>query len=190
VQERESDIDWANVRKVLSSIQNRFNKAMVFKNIFGSYHLKKMHELLGKVIYVYIERDELDVAVSILKARQKYYDDLNTWWSYSPPEYDILKELPYMEQIAGQIYYLKKFYNNQIKSLESPVVVNVKYESVCKNPAGVLNEIQKLAGDVYNCDLKIINTPPEFEFRVYSDHDEVKSEFKQLIEEFRKLDSK
>ena len=76
------------MRSVLARIQQEFDKPMVFKNIFGSYHLSKLKEILESVVYVYIERDPLDSAISILQARQKYYSDLNTWWSYSPIEYD------------------------------------------------------------------------------------------------------
>ncbi|MDZ7690388.1 MAG: sulfotransferase [Balneolaceae bacterium] len=69
----EDHIDWNGLQKTLGNMQAQFNKPMVFKNIFGSYHIPKLNDLLGQTLWLYIERDPLDTAISILKARQKYY---------------------------------------------------------------------------------------------------------------------
>jgi len=185
VKQRERKIDWDGLKKVLSTLQNEFDKPMVFKNIFGSYHLKKMKELLEKIIYIYIERDELDTAISILDARKKYYDDINTWWSYAPVEYNKLKNLQYMEQIAGQIYYLKKFYNDQIKSLDGQSVLKVRYESLCKNPRKILKDISEKSKRKYGYELKLIKEPPSgFKIRTYYDRNKQKKKFLSLIKKF------
>ena len=187
VKEREKNIDWKDLRKVLSTIQVEFNKAIVFKNIFGSYHMLKFRNLLQKVIYIYIERDTLDVAVSILEARRKYYEDLNTWWSYQPIEYEQIKNLDYWHQIAGQIYFLKRFYAEQAKLCREKYVLRINYKALCTNPVDVLELIQEHIQTVFDYKLKIVNkikTP--FPYRVYSDRSDEKEKFNNLLDEYKK----
>ena len=184
VREREKDIDWRYVRSVLASIQQEFDKPMVFKNIFGSYHLSKLKEILESVVYVYIERDPLDSAISILQARQKYYSDLNTWWSYTPIEYDEIKDLGYMEQIAGQVYFLQRYYKQQVKE-NADCSITIKYEQLAKAPMSVLNDIKVKSQAANGYELKNAQNPPaKFPFRTYADRSEQRAEFQKLLDQF------
>lgn len=181
----ESDIDWQGLKYVLANMQQEFGKPMVFKNILGSYHLQKMKDVLGKVLYIYIERDPLDVAVSILKARKKYYRNLNTWWSYAPPEVLELTEMDYWHQIAGQIHYLKKFYYREMDNLNETIVVRVNYKDLCQNPASVLDEVRDRCKLLYQSDPGLVQSPPDqFPVRNHDDHPEIKAKFKKLLKEF------
>ncbi len=183
--EMETEIDWQGLRNTLANMQHEFKKAMVFKNIFGSYHLQKMREVLGKVIYIYIERDPLDTAISILDARKKYYTDLNTWWSYMPVEYDLLRDRNYWEQIAGQVYFLRRYYRKQLNEEAAEISVRVHYEEVCRQPAEVLEHIRKLSHQHYGLQIAVTTPPPQqFPFRTYDDREEEKAKFQQLLEKF------
>lgn len=183
--EMEAEIDWQGLRMTLANIQNEFGRAMVFKNIFGSYHLRKMREVLGKVIYIYIERDPLDTAISILDARKKYYTDLNTWWSYMPVEYDLLKDRDYWEQIAGQVYFLRRYYRKRLRENAADISVEIDYETLCRQPLDVLNRIRELAFQQYGSELPITTPPPQpFPFRTYNERQEEKVKFQQLLEKF------
>jgi hypothetical protein len=185
VKEREKSIDWSGLKKALSNVQHEFQKPMVFKNIFGSYHLQKLSDELGKVLYVYIERDPLDVAISILNARKKYYSDLNRWWSYTPVEYDRIKDLDYWEQIAGQIYFLSRYYERVIGESPGIHVIHVAYRELCAHPGKLLGLIQRRCEDILQYNLDIINEPPEeFPCNVYRNHDEEKDKFKRLLQKF------
>ena len=86
--ELESTVDWDGLRLTLANIQRELGRPYVGKNMLGAYHMAKLNEVLGEVLWVHIERDPLDVAVSILDARRKHYEDLRSWWSYVPLEYD------------------------------------------------------------------------------------------------------
>ena len=187
VKEREKNIDWKELRKVLSTIQVEFNKTMIFKNIFGSYHMLKLKNLLQKVLYIYIERDTLDVAISILEARKKYYEDLNTWWSYQPIEYEQIKNMDYWHQIAGQIYFLKRFYAKQAKLCGGKYVLKISYKTLCTNPMEVLELIQEHIQSILGYELKIVHRiKTSFPYRVYSDRSDEKEKFNNLLGEFKK----
>jgi len=182
----ESQIDWKMLKKVLANIQNEFKSPMVFKNIFGSYHLAKLKQILKKVIYVYISRESLDTAISILGARKKYYSDLNTWWSYMPVEYEQIKDMNYWDQIARQVYYLKRYYENEIQKNELENVVSVSLEELSKTPQIVLNKIQNVSKSLFGCELKILNEPPEsFPFRTYQNKSEEREQFESIFQTLR-----
>jgi hypothetical protein len=169
VDEKEQDIDWIGFRRTMLNIQAAFNKSMVFKNIIGVDHLNKLSDVLEKTLWIYIKRDPMDCAVSIFKARQKFYADVNTWWSTYPPEYMELKGLPYWEQIGGQIYCLCRFYEARIAGARNQNTLVVTYRELCDDPKVLLSKVVTKIKELYSYDLAITNAPPEqFDFSTAS----------------------
>ncbi|MFH5831724.1 sulfotransferase [Halalkalibaculum sp. DA384] len=182
----EDQIDWGGLRKALANMQAQFNRPMVFKNIFGSYHIPKLNNVLEQTLWIYIERDPLDTAVSILEARRKYYDDPNNWWSYVPPQYEQIIDKDYWHQIAGQIHYLKKFYHQELEDMEdSGRGLSFSYDKLCSNPAGLLEAVTDRVRKLYGVEIPITQKPPSrFEYSSYKDSTEEKQRFKQILERF------
>jgi len=181
--EREDELDWAGLRLALANVQHEFGKPFVAKNMLGAYHLPRLRRELGPVLYVLIERDELDAAVSILDARRKYYDDPRAWWSYIPPEYPRLKDLDEWEQVAGQVHYLARFYQRALAEVGDDAVVRVTYERLAKEPRTVLAEVAGRAGAAIRQE-----PPAEFPFRVHADRAEEKDRFARLLDRLRAED--
>jgi len=182
--EREDEIDWSGLRKTLANVQAELGgKAFVAKNILAGYHLRRLRESLGQVVYVYVERDPLDVAVSILDARRKYYVDPNTWWSYTPVEYEELANLDYWEQIAGQVHYLSRFYDRALEEAGLDVVVRSTYEELCRRPRSVLEAVSERSAEAHGVEIPVRTEPPEsFPFRTHGDRDEEKERFRVLLD--------
>jgi hypothetical protein len=189
LENKRQEINWDGLKTILANMQREFGKGICCKNIFGSYHMSDLVELLNNVLFVYIERDPLDVALSILEARKKYYDDLNLWWSYAPPEYNQIKDLPYQEQIGGQIYYLKRFYDKESRKLPNHVM-RVKYGEVCKNPQNILDQVRNWVKEQWNYELQQIQTFSDgFPYRTYHNRDKEKREFKHIIQLFEEKEN-
>jgi LPS sulfotransferase NodH len=187
--EREDEIDWAGLRRTLANIQHELAKPFVAKNMLGAYHLPRLREVLGPVIYVYVERDPLDVCVSILDARRKYYADPGTWWSYVPVEYPRLAGRDYWEQIAGQVHYLARFYDRAFAELGEDAVVRVTYEQLCRDPESVLAAVEERAAGAHGYRLARRQAPPrEFPLRRHDDRGEDKERFEHLLARFRAED--
>jgi LPS sulfotransferase NodH len=178
--EKENEIDWGGLRKVLSSLQNETQRPFVFKNIFGSYHMKKFVEIIDKSIFIYIERDELDTAVSILNARKKYNTDLNVWWSYQPLEYNQLKDKDYWTQIAGQIHYLQEFYKKEMEQLPNKNHLSISYKEMCDNPLSVIAQIKEKCREHEKFNIAQLNDPPaSFPYRQHKYATKEKEIFKE-----------
>lgn len=187
--QKQQQIDWQGLKIILANMQEEFGKGLCGKNIFGAYHMKELTKLLSKVLFVYIERDPLDTAVSILEARKKYYDDLNLWWSYAPPEYDRIKDLHYKEQIGGQIYYLKRFYDNESRKIPGNVL-RFQYRQICEEPQSVLDQVKAFTKDCWHYNLEQIESFSKgFPYRSYQDRNREKEDFKQIIKAFEKKEN-
>lgn len=191
LEEKEKEIDWRGLKKTLANIQHEFAKPVIMKNLFGAYHLSKLSELLENVLFIYIERDPLDVAVSILDARGKFYDNLNMWWSTVPPEYEKLIKLDYWEQIAGQVYYLNKFYNEQMNNIPHPEkIIKVTYAQSTSDPNMILKNVQDKCLKLFGYKLKFKNLPKKhFKTKTYPERKNEKQKFKKFIEKFAEKDS-
>ncbi len=193
LKEDEARIDWAGLRRCLSSLQHHWGNASVFKNIFGSYHLPRLMEALDqKVMVVYIERDELDTAVSIYKAREKYYgpENLEKWWSYTPPEVNELLDKDVYDQIAGQITYLKRFYQKSLNALPPRQVIRLNYAQLMQDPHGIAQGIAKQTKKALEYTLRMNPALPKaFEQRTHQEDLALRERLQQSLQEMPKLPS-
>lgn len=179
--ELEATVDWDGLRLTLANVQRELGRPYVGKNMLGAYHMAKLSDVLGKVLWVHIERDPLDVAVSILDARRKHYDDARSWWSYVPLEYDRLHGLDEWQQIAGQVHYLERMYDEELAALGERAV-RTSYEQLCRDPAGVLSGISSRSEALFGESISIAASPPEaFPLRTHEGRDEEKARFSELL---------
>lgn len=190
IQEDEKQIDWSGLRRCLSSLQHHWGNASVFKNIFGSYHLPRLMEALDQqVMVVYIERDELDTAVSIYKAREKYYgrENIRKWWSYSPPEVGKLLDKNVYEQIAGQITYLKRFYQQELAQLPEQQVVYLDHAQLMNFPQ---EQVERITGQTYQALRYSLSPrsdlPGTFELRKHSSDAELREKLSEALKNAQK----
>jgi Sulfotransferase family len=179
--ELEDTIDWAELRLTLANVQRELAAPYVGKNMLGAYHTARLGEELGKVLWVYVERDPLDAAVSILDARRKHYEDPRQWWSYVPLEYDRLAGLDEWQQVAGQVHYLSRFYDEELARLGDNAL-RVRYEELCRDPRSVLLDVSARTERLFGEPISIAVEPPEtFPVRIHEDRQADKARFSKLL---------
>jgi hypothetical protein len=182
-QELEREIDWPGLRRTLANVQSELGKPYVGKNMLGAYHMGMLSEVLGRVVWVLVERDPLDAAVSILDARRKHYDDPRSWWSYVPLEYDQLAGLDEWEQVAGQVHYLSRMYDRELATL-GDAGIRVRYEDLCADPATVLDEVSTRCARLYGHEITIVARPAPFPARFHRDRTADKERLAVLLAAF------
>ena len=145
VRERNS-IDWLQVKKRLCLLNAVSGLPYVHKplEMVGQY-LNDFVRIFEKAIYIYIDRDPMDVACSLANVRRARNEDMTDWWgSYpAPEEYLRLKDEPYNIQIAGQITYLRDMYAQNLPIVPEKQLITTDYDSLCQRPAMILTEIQE-----------------------------------------------
>ncbi len=184
--EKEKEINWQGLKKTILNIHHAFGKGWICKNIFGAYHIKKFLDVFHKSFFVYIERDLLDVAISIMDARRRFYDDPSIWWSTIPYEYPEIKDLSAEEQIAAQVFYLRKLYNQEIKNAGEERIIRVHYNTVTTKPHETIESIQGRVKKVSGIDIvKKPGIPNKFSIRNYNHRKKEKEMFAKLIKQFQ-----
>jgi len=141
----QGEVDWSYVRSSLFNINASFGKAVVHKPLeLVGYCLEAFAREVEKAVFVYVERDDIDAAVSIADARIRRGEGLDCWWSCFPPQQDFQKLIgqPFNIQIAGQVRFLKRMYRERLDKLDEGRVVSVTYNDLCQNPVAVLEQIR------------------------------------------------
>lgn len=179
--------DWQGLRKMLLNMAHYFNKPMLFKGMWPSYFLEKFTELLPHSLFIFITRKEEDVALSLYRTRLKYYDDPDTWWSMYPAEYNGLKDLPWYEQIAGQIFYLNRHYSHQIERVDKRNILFLDYKELCDSPPKVLEAIRARVETKFSHTVGLTGKPPDH-FKVSGyDNNNGTGEYKLLRDALKKF---
>jgi hypothetical protein len=134
--------DWDGMAAALRTIQAVFDRPLVFKTNYAAQFLPAFARVLPMPLFVHVWREPLDVALSILEARRRYYGDLSTWWSTHPPDYQTLAGRSPSEQIAGQVVGLRRAYAAQIAKAPAELTVEFEYADLCADPAAVVEMIR------------------------------------------------
>lgn len=163
---RKADVDWAKLGRTVRSMQGMFGSGMVFKTVYAGSYIRAFSETFAMPLFIYIERDPVDVALSILKARVAYYGHAQAWWSTFPPNYPALAGLPFDRQIAGQVHSLRSAYEETMQLVSPERIVRLSYLRLCEDPAGVVSEIRGRIKEAYEVEVETRLDPPgQFKFQ-------------------------
>ena len=131
-----------HVRKVLLNFQHEFKKPLVFKTNFIVNYMNTINQLLEKSFFIYIERDKIDVALSILNARKKFYGNYSTWWATYSDSY-FYQNLNFQEQIFNQIHELEVIYKGKFNEIPEQKKMLITYKDLCHKPKVVYDNLFK-----------------------------------------------
>ncbi len=179
--ENEKKIDWSYVQRKLNIFVNAWDKPALFKGIYPSYHIQKIADMYPNVLFIYLQRNFVDSAISLLKGRVSNYGDKNKWYGQTPRphEYEELLKLPYNEQIGGQFFYIDKMIEDSFKKIDSKKFMHIKYQDICSNPLEAVLSIKNRIKELYDYDIKLLNEPYPDDFK-YSTYDEQTQYYKEL----------
>src|SRR5690606_20935436 len=127
----ENTIDWSKLRSVLNNMTYHFEKPIIFKSFLFGFHAKRAVEEIPKTCFVYIKRNFISNALSIIKLRKKLNGDVQELGSIKPLQYEQLKKLSVYEQIAGQILCLESEYLKQLETIPNENKAFFRYEDIC-----------------------------------------------------------
>ena len=130
-------------------MQEMFGTGIVFKTPYTANHIEDFAKTFSLPLFIYVERDPVDVALSILAARIAYYGRVDSWWSTFPPNYHALANEPFAEQIAGQVHSLRDAYEGATECVPPELVVRLPYPRLCEAPGDVVSTLQTRLADIH-----------------------------------------
>ena len=133
------------LQKTIRCVQDIFGNApFVNKNVKHLLRIGALAHVFPDSYFIVVEREFADIGLSILEARRKVARDPSDWWSVRPPAYERLKELPIVDQIAGQVFGLNEKMAADLDLLAPERVLRAVYQDFCGNPEGMVARIKDI----------------------------------------------
>lgn len=133
---------YQSLRQTVSAITTASQKPLLFKNLNCGQRLQILAQLMPDALFIYCKRDPLYIAQSLLEGRLRVYGDRNEWWSVMPHNYAPLKELPYHQQIVGQIYHLQQQIECDLLLYPQKQRLELHYETFSADPTSVVQQLR------------------------------------------------
>ncbi|MBN1666890.1 MAG: sulfotransferase [Anaerolineales bacterium] len=164
------------LKKTIAALQSVFGGApFVNKNVKHMLRLDALAKIFPAAVFLVVEREMTDVALSVLRGRIRYQPDPQGWWSVKPPNYHRLRGLSVVEQVAGQVLALAERMEVDLENIEPRRVMRLTYQDFCSAPDGFITDLRALL------DYPKYRNPACSAFSVVSNQPENDQE-KQLIE--------
>lgn len=115
-------------------------KPLFLKGHLVNFYLDAVIDRFDNFVFFHMRRNLVDVAKSLYRARIKWTGTENAWFSHKPRQYDQLKDLEPIEQVAGQVYFIEA----EIESKRSTLgdrYLSVDYETICNEPRKTFDEL-------------------------------------------------
>lgn len=133
-----------DLRRTVALLTADAGTPFVFKNLNCGQRLQAIHEVIPEALVVFIRRDPLGTALSLLRAREEVSGGREHWVSVRPPDHAALRTLSWPEQIAGQIHSLERRIHLDLARFPPGQVLRVEYEDFCADPAAELGRFAAL----------------------------------------------
>lgn len=172
------------IKENIFSVINRYNKPFIFKNLNAGQRMGLIYEIAPGAKFIFIKRDPLYTAQSILQSKRRVGKKGNEWWSIKPKNYKKLEKLNTYEQIVKQIFFLEKQIIEDYKLFDPQNFLIVHYSELCKKSEDIISKIHKFIGEYVGERIGVIPANiKKSEKKTIND-----KEFERLRKEIQKLD--
>jgi LPS sulfotransferase NodH len=141
-----ADVDMARMtglRETFAAIARSTGTPMFVKNLNCGQRLQVLRQVLPEALIVFVRRDPLETAASILDGRMQANGDKEAWWSVMPRNIASLRRLPYPEQVARQVYELEAQIRNDMAYFPPRQRTQVHYDDLCADPTGTVDRVRE-----------------------------------------------
>lgn len=148
-------------QRSLGLISRVEGRPLVFKNLYAGLRLDPIVAMFPEAIFIHVQRERFDNAVSLLEGRMNANGNFEAWWSVSPPGYEEWLEAHPAEQVMAQIELIERRIQTDVRNLGlEDQVLTVSYEDICADTALFLKRIQGFLAS-RNVTTQQVGNPPE-----------------------------
>lgn len=151
--------DWDRVRRVITNMCAEFDRPIVFKAFQLVWHMKPFQAVLPRTCFVWVRRDPLETAMSILRLREGFAGSRDIWVSMKPLACDDPSALPRADQVAAQVYEIERTIHDGVAELAPGTVLEVPLARLRRDPAGVLGDCRDLLAE-HGGEVELLSPPP------------------------------
>ncbi len=145
--EQLATVDTAALRAELAAWEAVAGRPLLLKGMILDWNLPWLARELPTAVFLHVRRDPLWNMQSLLLARQDYFGSLERWYSFRPPEYRWLRDLPPAVQVAGQVHFTDRAVARGLDGVDRSRWLRIGYEELCRRPAELHARIVALLRD-------------------------------------------
>ncbi|MCH8331417.1 MAG: sulfotransferase [Bacteroidetes bacterium] len=127
------------IRWTISKISKKANAPILIKNTYNSLRIENIHRVFPKARFIFLKRQTLYNAQSLLKGRLELKGTIEEWFSTKPPHIGT-DDLDPFQQVIEQVEGINKLISEQIIKY-SLNAIKLEYTSFCKDPQKILQGI-------------------------------------------------
>ncbi len=148
------------IYRIVANIEQLFRAPFFTKNVKMSVRLPALSEIFPNALFLFLRREPLHAAVSLLRIRRQHN---LSWWSVMPKEIDRIKDLPDIEQVCHQVYYVEQNILQDARAYFPDQIYTLNYQTLCNQPQKELDNIYHFLNE-RGCHLqsKKVNTIQKF----------------------------
>lgn len=139
--ETDDDIDWNDLVVTLKRVASAFNKPVVYKVFQLYWHLKAVHDYLPDSKWIWVRRNPVENALSLLHMRKEKTGGIETWFSARPLGALKYDNEPAWVQVAAQVKFIEDWIEGQLTKIPSNASLKVDLDELCEEPERITRDI-------------------------------------------------
>lgn len=159
-----TDEQWSSSQTVsfireLRIMQTELSLPIVMKGMIMNWNLIQLSSLMPNAIFLRLKRNPFDVVNSLYEARSTHSGDYDKWWSFKPPEFEQLVQLPAREQVAGLFLSIENALDRAFEQIPNNQTISVDYVDFCQNPNELFKALEHKFNE-FDCELELNQVKP------------------------------
>jgi len=114
-------------------------KGLLFNDV-----LSHLACLFPEALFINLQRDPFFNAQSLLLAREAFWGERNSWYSFDIPEKKLLAGENAVHQVAGQVHYTRAAVQRELSQIARDRQITISYEALCESPGVIWDDIMQL----------------------------------------------
>lgn len=139
-----------DLRRQVHALQGHLSAPLLAKCLYLSLAVTALADAIPNCRFLFIRRDPVSIAASVLRARQKHRGV--TWWSTRPPGFLDKARDPLAEQVAWQVSAIISIVSKSLSKISEDRWRMRWFEDLCTSPAAFADDITDwLANSGFEC---------------------------------------
>lgn len=135
-----ADIDWTDLADTLDMISRVFGRPVVYKVFQLAWHIEEFQKVRPGTRWVWVQRDIVDNAQSLLGLREHLHNDRHQWASSRPLSANEQAFDSYYGEVVFQVMAVNDWIGRALSALLPEHVLHVTYESVADDPMAFIKQ--------------------------------------------------
>jgi len=129
-----SEVNLKMFIKEMGAFQESFDKPLLMKALNMNWKIPFLYSLSSQFFFLYVKRNIIDNALSLLNARRNFFNSESEWYSFKTSNYSEIKSLKAHHQVVEQVIDNNYAIEKGLKLIDRGNSLVIDFESFKKDP--------------------------------------------------------